>query len=273
EVVVPNIGSRDIVMFWQDNWLSGSLSVRFPELFSFSKNEFISVKSMKMTEDPIEHFHTPLSIQAYELFQQLSKIVQNTALTNAHDKWCYPWQNPEYSSIKMYHQLQEQEKAPPSFAKIWKCTAMLRYKIFIWLLLHDRVNVRNLLHRKKIILPNYKCELCNCSTEETTLHVFWDCPFALSCWDSITQDRKRGVNVLDEITIMAESFSSHFSMNIVIMGSWHIWMQRNSKLFQAKTPSLQSWRTQLRNDLLLILHRTKVKHRETFKEWIDSYLT
>uniref|UniRef100_A0A453T9P9 Reverse transcriptase zinc-binding domain-containing protein n=1 Tax=Aegilops tauschii subsp. strangulata TaxID=200361 RepID=A0A453T9P9_AEGTS len=127
---------------------------------------------------------TPLSIQAYELFQQLSKIVQNTALTNAHDKWCYPWQNPEYSSIKMYHQLQEQEKAPPSFAKIWKCTAMLRYKIFIWLLLHDRVNVRNLLHRKKIILPNYKCELCNCSTEETTLHVFWDCPFALSCWDS-----------------------------------------------------------------------------------------
>lgn len=173
----------------------------------------------------------------------------------------------------MYHQLQKQEKAPSIFGKIRKCAAMLRYKIFIWLLLHDRVNVRNLLHRKNFFLSNYKCELCNSSFEETALHLFWDRPFALNCWHSITQGRKRGINVLDEIIIMAESISSHFSMNIVIMGCWHIWMQRNSKMFQYIKNSIQSWRTLLRNDLMLILHRTKVKHREAFKEWIDTHLT
>lgn len=68
--------------------------------------------------------------------------------------------------------------------------------IFFWLLLHDRVNTRNLLHRKSFHLPSYNCELCHSNTEETSLHLFWDCDFAFSCWESILGHRHRGVSLL-----------------------------------------------------------------------------
>uniref|UniRef100_A0A8R7U6Y7 Reverse transcriptase zinc-binding domain-containing protein n=1 Tax=Triticum urartu TaxID=4572 RepID=A0A8R7U6Y7_TRIUA len=71
------------------------------------------------------------------------------------------------------------------FRILWKASNLLRHKIFFWLLLHDRVNTRNLLKRKSMVLSSYDCALCNDSTEETCHHLFWDCPFALHCWNII----------------------------------------------------------------------------------------
>jgi hypothetical protein len=82
----------------------------------------------------------------------------------------------------MYKILIEGELAPPLFPKIWKNATMLRYKIFFWLLMHDRANTWNLLHRKSFHLPSYNCALCTSNTEETALHMFWDYNFALTCW-------------------------------------------------------------------------------------------
>ena len=131
------------------------------------------------------------------------------------------------SSIKMYKHLQKKESASPFSKNIWKSAAMLRYKIFVWLILHERVNVRNLLLRKNFHLPNYNCEICNCSCEETSLHLFWDCPFALSCWDSIVPNKERGTNAFDELTFLLTHLPKQFAMSIVTIGCWHICMKRN----------------------------------------------
>ena len=85
-------------------------------------------------------------------------------------------------------------------------------------------------------------------------------------------DRKRGINVLDELRIMVDHLPAQFTMEIVIMGCWNLWMQRNAKIFGNITPSVQSWRIQLRNDLQLILLRTKNKHRNAFEQWIEINL-
>lgn len=114
--------------------------------------------------------------------------------------------------------LKQGEPAPSIFPKIWKNATMLRYKIFFWLLLHDRVNSRNLLHRKSFHLPLYNCELCHSSTEETALHLFWDCNFAFSCWESILGHRNRGISVYDEITLLAQALPTPIGMEIIIMG-------------------------------------------------------
>uniref|UniRef100_A0A8R7TS57 Reverse transcriptase zinc-binding domain-containing protein n=1 Tax=Triticum urartu TaxID=4572 RepID=A0A8R7TS57_TRIUA len=71
------------------------------------------------------------------------------------------------------------------FSILWKASNLLGHKIFFWLLLHDRVNTRNLLKRKSMFLNLYECALCNDKTEETSLHLFWDCPFSMQCWNSI----------------------------------------------------------------------------------------
>ena len=140
------------------------------------------------------------------------------------------------------------------------------------MLLYDRVNTISLLHRKNFYLPSYKCELCQDNTEETTLHLFWDCHFALSCWDSIIQNRSRGISIRDEVVITMQAFPSNIAMEIVIMGCWHIWMQRNSKIFQAQAASVQSWKRLLKANLLLLLHRAKRKTNDLLSSWVADRL-
>jgi hypothetical protein len=58
-------------------------------------------------------------------------------------------------------------------------------KFFFWLLLKDsRLSTRNLLKRKKMQVQSYNCELCQLATEETLNHLFLECPFARSCWNT-----------------------------------------------------------------------------------------
>uniref|UniRef100_A0A452ZZW6 Uncharacterized protein n=1 Tax=Aegilops tauschii subsp. strangulata TaxID=200361 RepID=A0A452ZZW6_AEGTS len=49
--------------------------------------------------------------------------------------------------------------------------------MFFWMLLHDRVNTRNLLRRKTFVLEEYNCAVLNCQQEETLHHLFWDVNF------------------------------------------------------------------------------------------------
>lgn len=164
----------------------------------------------------MENFHTPLSSQAYLQFMELQTTTQNVQLSGTYDKWIYPWAS-DFSSIKMYKLLKQGVPAPPIFAKIWKNASMLKYKIFFWLLMHDRVNSRNLLHRKSFHLPSYNCALCHAHTEETSHHLFWDCDFALSCWDSIITNINRGTSLYDEIIIFAQALPAPIAMEILIM--------------------------------------------------------
>jgi hypothetical protein len=48
----------------------------------------------------------------------------------------------------------------------------------------DRLNVRNILRRKKHQLQgnNYNCVLCYENNEEATFHLFFSCPFSQDCW-------------------------------------------------------------------------------------------
>jgi hypothetical protein len=51
----------------------------------------------------------------------------------------------------------------------------------------DRLNVRNILRRKKHKLQgnNYNCVLCSENTKETTFHLFFSCPFCQDCWSHL----------------------------------------------------------------------------------------
>jgi hypothetical protein len=64
-----------------------------------------------------------------------------------------------------------QECQPPRpFVWIWDSKCANKIKVFTWLLLMDRLNVRNILRRKKHKLQdnNYNCVICSSQCEETT---------------------------------------------------------------------------------------------------------
>jgi hypothetical protein len=46
-------------------------------------------------------------------------------------------------------------------------------------------------------------------------------------------------------------------MEVLMLSSWNIWKERNRLLFDGVTPTIDSWKTKLKADLSLLVHRTK----------------
>lgn len=215
--VRPMIGDGKTIQLWHDLWRDNALSAELPELFSFTLKQTVTIHEMSVAANPIEFFHTPLSAQAFMQFQNLTQTLQSITLQEVQDKWKYNWNNFDFSSIKLYNSITQAPPAVPIFMTLWKNKTMLGYKIFFWFLLHDRSNTRNLLQRKNFHLPSYNCELCNTASKETLLHLFWDCLFALQCWDSLTHHRERGISVLDQIMLTLQELPTKFAMEVIIM--------------------------------------------------------
>jgi hypothetical protein len=98
------------------------------------------------------------------------------------DRWSYIWNSDEYFAKKAYLQIIGMNHASPIFKWMWKSCAHGKHKFFLWLLLSDRLNTRQLLKWKNMELQDYICVLCSTNSEESLLHLFFECPFSKWCW-------------------------------------------------------------------------------------------
>jgi hypothetical protein len=116
-------------------------------------------------------FHLPLSEEAWQEYQALQIIRQGIQITDgARDCWKYILGKSKYSSSKFYNLHYKSVEPPLPFIWIWNSKCTNKIKVFDWLLLMDKLNVRNILRRKQCKLErnDYTCVLCSRGREETT---------------------------------------------------------------------------------------------------------
>ena len=65
------VGNGTTVLFWLDVWICHHLQQKLPRLFSFAKDQKISVANFLSVTDMYEHFHLPLSDQAQQEYLEL----------------------------------------------------------------------------------------------------------------------------------------------------------------------------------------------------------
>jgi len=65
------VGNGTTVLFWLDVWNGHHLQQKLPRLFSFAKDQKISVANFLSVTDMYEHFHLPLSDQAQQEYLEL----------------------------------------------------------------------------------------------------------------------------------------------------------------------------------------------------------
>jgi hypothetical protein len=138
----------------------------------------------------------------------------------------------------------------------------------------DRLNVRNILRRKKCKLErnDYSCPLCPQNREETTFHLFFSCPFNIECW------RHLGINWnfhLDFHSMMEEAkkqYTHMFFMEIFMLGAWLIWKQRNNAIFSHGRPSFQGWKSGFLEEAWLQAHRM-VPHEQSLFSSVVAFFS
>jgi hypothetical protein len=180
-IATCKVGDGSTVMFWMDVWNDHLLQNKFPRLFSFAKNKKISVAQFLTNNTLAQQFHLPLSVQAFQEYQELQELIQQIQFPQqGSDSWSYIWGNSNYTASKFYHLSYKHVQPPKAFTWIWDSKCANKIRVFTWLLLMDRLNVRNILRRKKHKLQdnNYSCVLCSLNCEEMIFHLFFACQFS-----------------------------------------------------------------------------------------------
>jgi hypothetical protein len=117
---------------------------------------------------------------------------------------------------------------------------------------------------------SYNCATLGCQQEEIVLHLFWECPFAVRCWDYICPHRTQGLNVVESISIIKTNLNLPFNMEIIVLAAWSIWILRNEKIFNNIQSFFRTWKVINFQELRWLGYRIKKKHEETFKDWLQS---
>jgi hypothetical protein len=164
-----SLGDGSTFLFWYDIWNDHLLQDKLPRLFSFAKNKSISVAKFLSTVQMDELFHLPLPNEAWQEYQTLQTIIQDLQVSEGNkDCWSYLWGKTEYSSSKFYNLHYTSLQPPKPFIWIWDSKCSNKLRVFGWLLLMDKLNVRSILRRRKYRLEgnDYSCVLCSRGTKE-----------------------------------------------------------------------------------------------------------
>jgi hypothetical protein len=247
-----HIGDGKSALFWTDLWENVCMTQKFPHLLSFAKSTDLTVYQVLETEFLEDLFHLPLSQEAFSEFEDLEVLcgrIISTFQQGNIDSWSYIWGSKEFTTKQAYKALMGTQIVPVHFNWLWKTSCQARHKFFFWLLLHDRLNTRNLLRRKDFIIQSYSCVTLSCNQEETLQHLFLSCPFASACWDYICPERTMDLSIMEAIIDIKQKINEPFSMDIIILAAWSIWIVRNNKFFNNDSPSLDSWKAILKQEL------------------------
>lgn len=131
-----NVGDGKSAYLWTDQWHASCLYQCFPHLFSYTKNQPITVEATINLEYLEDLFHLPMSVQAYEEFQHLEVIceeLKSSEHIDCTDTWSYIWGSERFSSSKAYSYMIGVKVVPPHFQWVWNSSCQPKHKVFFWM--------------------------------------------------------------------------------------------------------------------------------------------
>jgi hypothetical protein len=94
-----------------------------PELFSFARNQFLTINKAKTILDLNSILHLPISQEAYLQLVQLAQMLENVTTSNEPYIWTYVWGSPWFSAAKVYTYLIGHRSVHSAFRWLWKSAA------------------------------------------------------------------------------------------------------------------------------------------------------
>lgn len=258
-------GMVNLVYSWRICGIIRSGQLLFPGFsLLLGMEDFSSYVSQK---DLSQLFVLPLTEQAFQEYLLMSSSDHLSQLNDDRDLWTDVWGNGIFSSQKIYAMNFMHIQVPNSINWIWKSKCAMKIKVFGWLLLIDRLNTYDMLDRRHCAPHNaaLTCVLCSANARETTLHLFFQCPFSSQCWAQFGLVWDLSLNFEEMLYTAKSSYRSSHFVEKVLYAAWSIWKPRNGLIFNNVAPSIASWRAFFKNELSLLVHRLNLFERYACK--------
>jgi hypothetical protein len=126
----PTIKDGKNALFWIDSWHDGPLQLSMPELYSYAKNNRISVNKVFETENLADLFYLPLSQVGFLQFQELQQIRESSQLSDQKNIWVYEWGSRIFASTKVYRRLVGHHIVHVFYRWLWKYQCQPKHKVF-----------------------------------------------------------------------------------------------------------------------------------------------
>jgi hypothetical protein len=118
---------------------------------------------------------------AFHQYIALNSEIDSLNLSDEEDIWSYILGSPEFLVKKAYLAISGHSQVHLIFKWLWASKCQPKNKVFFWLLLQDKLNIRDRLRRRDMELESYTCENCILQRNETIYHLFLRCNFVKNC--------------------------------------------------------------------------------------------
>lgn len=164
---------------------------------------YLSLPSINKISD---NFQLPLNTQALQEFQLLAITLESVSWSEQEDSWSYFWE-PKFQSKRVYDIFYSNIIPSPAITTIWKSKCTIKIKVFLWLLLMERLNTRLMLQKKNLNIPDGpECVMSSHNHLEDTIHLFFTCQFAHQCWNYLNIHWNSNLQFFNMILISTQSF-------------------------------------------------------------------
>ncbi|XP_047331438.1 uncharacterized protein LOC124935015 [Impatiens glandulifera] len=212
------LGNGRGILFWYDPW--------FENLHIVLKAEFGGVRIRRdflnsSVRDIRDGDYNTLLRGILEGVRILS-FMQTIHFNDNIDSWVWKVERDvKFNSNLAWESIRERGNDVGWTHVVWSSNIIPRQQFVLWLLFRKRLSTRDRLKRFMDI-PDSKCLLCG-DNEETMDHLFSGCPFTLELWRRIIKAMELAFFPSDWIDIK--------EMAILKVKVYHIWMERNSRVF------------------------------------------
>lgn len=272
DLAVCNPQNGHNALFQSDKWDGKSKAQLWLHLFSFAKDQNISLSKLWHLDDPADHFHLPLSEEAFAQYQDLTNLLHDILMSETSDNWQISAGATKFQVSTLYDILIGDQEVLPAIKWTWDTCCQLKHKIFFWPLVNNRLNTRAMLHRKNFFIQDYSCVMCGANGFETRDHFFFTCTFAQVCWSYLSPSWSPSHQGLQEdISKIKRLLAVPFSMELIILAAWSIWTTRNDYIFKGIAQNLYQCRKKFKEELKWIIFRVKRKKYHAFEGWVRQF--
>jgi hypothetical protein len=239
---ILKLGNGAKALFWKDPWHQGiALQHSFPGLFKLAWRKNLTVKDGLTNGTWMKGLQRINSPELIDLFVSLWNSLQLITLSPDEDTISWTQASDNYYTASSAYSACFFGRIPqPLLAAAWDVKIEGKIKFFLWLLLQNRLWTADRLQKRG--WPHQdRCSLCD-QTLESAYHLFLGCSFAKEVWHGLCASHaavanigSRSTSILGwwkKIARFRKSKSRREHAAVAVYALWHIWKERNRRIFE-----------------------------------------